>query len=162
MVEKVGWWWRILSLRGGAFTAGRKYSGSGGGDGGNPNGGGGCVGGDPYSPFPTGYGGRGEGDRAPCLTGWIATRLTLPVRPKVSEGDGARPEAERLPVGHEIEVVEVSSDGKAGDGVEPSAPLQELVVVQSSTGPSSRLGATDLVWPYPKDPRKVRFILWDK
>ena len=41
-------------------------------------------------------------------------------------------------------------------------PSQELAVVPSSAGPSSGLGATDLVWPYPEDPRKVRFILQDE
>jgi hypothetical protein len=35
-------------------------------------------------------------------------------------------------------------------------------VVQLSVGPSSRLGATNLVWPYPKDPRQVWFILQDE
>ena len=36
-------------------------------------------------------------------------------------------------------------------------------MVQSSPGPSSKLGAsTDLVWPCPKDPRKVWFILQDE
>ena len=68
-------------------------------------------------------------------------------------GDVARPE---------LEVVEVSSDGEAGDRMEPSAPSWELVVVQSLTRPSSGLGATDLVWPCPKDPRKVWFILRDE
>ena len=58
-------------------------------------------------------------------------------------------------MGHEIKVVEVSSDGEGGDKVEPSMPSQELVVVQSSAGPSGGLGVTDLVWPYPEDPRKV-------
>ena len=77
-------------------------------------------------------------------------------------GDVARLEAEHPLVGHEIEVVEVSSDGEAGDRVEPAAPSQELVVVQSSAGPSSGLGATDLVWPCPEDPRKVRFIHRDE
>ena len=80
----------------------------------------------------------------------------------MSGGDAARPEAERLPAGREIEVVEVSSDSEVGDGVEPSAPSRELVVVQSSAGPSSGLGATDLVWPCPEDPRKVWFILRDE
>ena len=74
-------------------------------------------------------------------------------------GDTARPKAERLSAGHEIEIVEVASDGEIGDRVEPMTPSQELAVVQSSAGPSSGLGATDLVWPYPEDPRKVRFIL---
>ena len=35
-------------------------------------------------------------------------------------------------------------------------------MVRSSTGPSSRLGETDLVWPCPEDRRKVRFILRDE
>ena len=35
-------------------------------------------------------------------------------------------------------------------------------MVQSSARPSSGLGVTNLVWPYPEDPRKVRFILRDK
>ena len=35
-------------------------------------------------------------------------------------------------------------------------------MVRSSAGPSRRLGATDVVWPCPEDPRKVRFILWDE
>ena len=65
-------------------------------------------------------------------------------------------------MGHEIEVVEVSSDSKASDEVEPLTSSQELIVVQSSAGPSSGLGATDLVWPYPEDPRTVRFILRDE
>jgi len=82
--------------------------------------------------------------------------------PEVLGVDAARLKAKRLPVGHKIEVVEVSSDDEAGDGVEPSTPSQELVVVQSSAGPSSGLGATDLVWACPEDLRKVRFILWDE
>ena len=65
-------------------------------------------------------------------------------------------------VGREIEIVEVSFDGEAGDRVEPTAPSQELAVVRSLAGPSSGLGATDLVWPCPEDPRKVRFILQDE
>ena len=35
-------------------------------------------------------------------------------------------------------------------------------MVQSLARPSSRLGVTDLVWPYPEDPRKVWFILRDE
>ena len=35
-------------------------------------------------------------------------------------------------------------------------------MVRSLTGPSSGLGATDLVWPCPEDPRKVRFVLRDE
>ena len=38
---------------------------------------------------------------------------------------------------------------------------KELAVVRSLAGPSSGLGATDLVWPCPEDLRKVQFILWD-
>ena len=81
---------------------------------------------------------------------------------EVPGGDAARPEAERLPAAHEIEVVEIPSDGEAGDEVELPAPSQELAVVRSLAGPSSGLGATDLVWPCPEDPRKVRFILRDE
>ena len=77
-------------------------------------------------------------------------------------GDVARLEAEHPLVGHEIEVVEVSSNGEAGDMVEPSASSQELVVVQSLAWPSSGLGVIDLVWPCPEDPRKVWFILQDE
>ena len=81
---------------------------------------------------------------------------------KVLGGDVVRPEPERLPVASEIEVVEIPSNGEAGDEVEPLAPLQELAVVRLSAGPSSGMGAIDLVWPCPEDPRKVRFILWDE
>ena len=49
---------------------------------------------------------------------------------EVSGGDEARPEAKRLSAGREIEVVEVPSDGEAGDRVEPPAPSQELAVVR--------------------------------
>ena len=41
---------------------------------------------------------------------------------EVSGGDMARREAEGLPVGHEIEIVEVSSNGEAGDRMEPPVP----------------------------------------
>ena len=34
-------------------------------------------------------------------------------------------------------------------------------MVRSEAGPSSRLEETDLVWPYPEDPTKVCFVLWD-
>ena len=80
-----------------------------------------------------------------------------------SGGDAAKPEAEHLPVGHEVKEVETPSPGEAVTVVEPSEPLQELAVVRSSVGPSSGSGATtDLVWPCPGDPRKVRFILQDE
>ena len=42
---------------------------------------------------------------------------------EVPGGDAARPELKRLPVAHEIEVVEIHSDSEAGDEVEPPAPL---------------------------------------
>ena len=74
---------------------------------------------------------------------------------EVSRGHAARLELERLPVAYEIEVMEIPSDGEAGDEVEPLVLLQELVVIRSSASPSSRMGATDLVWPCPEDPRKV-------
>ena len=34
-------------------------------------------------------------------------------------------------------------------------------MVQSEVGPSGGLLDGDLEWPYPKDPTKVQFILWD-
>jgi len=80
---------------------------------------------------------------------------------EVSGGDASGPEPERLPVAHEIEAVEILSYGKAGDEVEPPTPLQEQAVVRLSAGPSSGLEATDMVWPCPEDPRKVRFIFRD-
>ena len=59
--------------------------------------------------------------------------------------------------------VEIPCPGEVGTRVEPPKLSQELAVVQSLTGPSSGLGATtDLVWPCPEDPRKVRFILRDE
>jgi len=64
-------------------------------------------------------------------------------------------------VAHEIEVVEIPSDGEVGDEVEPPVLSRELAVVQSEARPSSGLEETDLVWPYPKDPMKVRFIIRD-
>ena len=81
---------------------------------------------------------------------------------EVLGGDTARREAEGPPVGREIEILEVSFDDEVGDKVEPLAPSQELAVVRSSAGPSIGLGATDPVWPYPEDPRKVWFILRDE
>ena len=77
-------------------------------------------------------------------------------------GDAVGPEVERLSAAHEIEVAEIPSDGEVGDEVEPPAPSQELAVVWSLTRPSSGLGVTNLVWPCPEDPRKVRFILRDE
>ena len=89
------------------------------------------------------------------------------------EGSGvvmARPEAEHLPTGRGVEIVEIPYSDEAGTRVEPPAipPSQELVVVRSShdvavAGSSSGLGATcELVWPCPSDPRKARFILHDE
>ena len=68
-------------------------------------------------------------------------------------------------MGHEVEEVEIPYPSEVGTRVELLAipPSQELVVVRSSAGPSSGFGATtDLVWPYPGDPRKVQFILQDE
>ena len=62
----------------------------------------------------------------------------------------------------EIKVVEIPSDGEACDEVEPPAPAQELAMVRLLAGPSNELGATDLVWPCPEDPREVWFILRDE
>ena len=62
---------------------------------------------------------------------------------------------------HETEVVEIPSDDKAGDAMELSAPSQELAVVRSEARPSSGLEETYLMWPYPEDLMKVRFILQD-
>ena len=56
---------------------------------------------------------------------------------------------------------EIPSDDEVGEEVELSALLQELAVVRSEAGPSSELEETNLVWPFPKDPMKVRFILRD-
>ena len=69
------------------------------------------------------------------------------------------------PVGRGVEKVEIPYSDEVGTRVEPPAiqPSQELAVVWSVARPSSGLGATtDLVWPYPSDPRKVRFILRDE
>ncbi|XP_066357595.1 uncharacterized protein [Miscanthus floridulus] len=89
---------------------------------------------------------------------------------EVSGGDAARPEVEHPPAGHGVEVVEIPYSDEAGTRVEPPAipPSQELAVVRSShdvaaARPSNELGATrELVWPYPGDPRKARFILRDE
>ena len=66
--------------------------------------------------------------------------------------------------------MEMPCFGRVGARVEPPVipPSQELAVVQSShdiamAGPSSRSGATyELVWPYPSNPRKARFVLHDE
>ena len=72
-------------------------------------------------------------------------------------------------MGHGVEIVEIPFPSEVGSRVEPPTilPSQELMVVRSShdvavAGPSSGLGVThELVWPYPNDPRKARFILHD-
>ena len=56
---------------------------------------------------------------------------------EVPGGNAAGPKPKCLPVAHEIEVVEIPSDGEVGDEVEPPAPSQELVMVRSLAGPSS-------------------------
>jgi len=80
---------------------------------------------------------------------------------EVPGGDAAETELEHLLVARETEVVEIPSDDEAGDKVELPAPSQELAVVRSEARPSNGLEETDLVWPCPKDPTKVRFILRD-
>ena len=80
---------------------------------------------------------------------------------EVPGGRAARLEPKCLPVAHETEVMEIPSDDKAGDEVELPALSQELAVVRSEAGPSSRLEEIDLVWPCLEDPMKVRFILQD-
>ena len=66
--------------------------------------------------------------------------------------------------------MEIPYFDEAGTRVEPPAipPSQELVMVRSShdiamAGSSSGSGATrELVWPYPGDLRKARFVLRDE
>ena len=47
----------------------------------------------------------------------------------MSRGDSTRLEPEHLPVAHEIEVVEIPSNGEVGDEVEPPAVSRELGMV---------------------------------
>ena len=75
--------------------------------------------------------------------------------------DTAGSELEHLPMSHEDEVVEISSDDVADEVVELPAPSRELAMVRSGARPSSGLEETDLVWPCPEDPMEVRFILQD-
>ena len=82
----------------------------------------------------------------------------------------ARPEVEHLSASYGVQAVEIPYSGEAGTGVEPPAitPSQELVMIRSShdiamAGSSSRSGTThELLWPYPGDPRKARFVLRDE
>lgn len=80
---------------------------------------------------------------------------------EVSRGDAAETKPECLLVACETKVVEIPSDDEADDEVEPPVLSWEQAVVRSKAGPSSRLEETDLVWPCPEDPTKVRFILQD-
>ena len=59
------------------------------------------------------------------------------------------------------EVVDIPSDEEAEVMVEPPASSRELAMVRSEAGPSVGLSEGDLEWPYPEDPTKVRFVLWD-
>ena len=68
----------------------------------------------------------------------------------------ARPSEDR-----EIKVVEISSSNEEGDEVEPPVLSREVAVVGPSAGPSSGPEETDLEWPCPEDPTKVRFVLQD-
>jgi len=82
----------------------------------------------------------------------------------------ARPKANHSPTGRGVKVAEIPYSSEASARVELPAilPSQELAVVRSShdvaaVGSSSGLGATrELVWPFPGDPRKARFILHDE
>ena len=80
---------------------------------------------------------------------------------EVSGGGASGTEPERLSVAHETEVVEIPSDDKADDVMELPTLSQEMAVVRSGAGPSSRLEEADLEWPCPKDPMKVCFVLRD-
>ena len=53
----------------------------------------------------------------------------------VPGGDVAGTEPERLPVACETEVVEITSDDKADDLVEPPVLSWELAMVRSEAGP---------------------------
>ena len=145
--------------------AGRKYGGSGGDSvGGDPDGdGGGWVRGDPCDLSPNH---RVEARRESGLPASPAEGTHgSPSWSELSRsgGDAARPKVEQPLVGREVEEVETPYPSEAVIGVEPSTPSQELAVVRSLAGPSDELGATtDLVWPCPGDPRKVRFILQDE
>jgi len=87
-----------------------------------------------------------------------------------SGGDVSRLEVEHPSMSHGVQIVEIPYFDEAGTRVEPPAipPSQELVMVRSShdiamAGPSSGLGATrEMVWPYPIDQRKARFVLRDE
>ena len=81
--------------------------------------------------------------------------------PKASVGDMAGMESERPAAARSPDVVEILSDDEADDMVELPMSSQELAVVQSEAGPSDGLPEGDLEWPYPEDPSKVRFVLWD-
>jgi len=81
--------------------------------------------------------------------------------PKAPGGDMAETESELPAVARSTEVVDIPSDDKADDMVEPLVSLRELAVVQSEAGSSGGLPKGGLEWPCPEDPTKVRFILRD-
>ena len=86
-----------------------------------------------------------------------------------SRGAAARPKVEQSPVSHGVLVVDIPFNGEEDTRVEPPDILssRELVMIRSSldtvmAGSFVGSGAThELVWPYPDDPRKARFILRD-
>ena len=58
-------------------------------------------------------------------------------------------------------VVEIPSDDEADTVADPPVSPRELAVVRLETGPSDGSLAGDLEWPFPEDPSKARFVLWD-
>ena len=76
---------------------------------------------------------------------------------------------------HANMVVEIPSDNEADTVAKPPVSPRELevsprelavspwelVVVQSEAGPSGGSSKGDLEWPFPEDPSKARFFLWD-
>ena len=64
-------------------------------------------------------------------------------------------------VSHASVVVEIPSDDEVDTMVESAVSPWELVVVWSEAGPFGGSSEGDLEWPFPEDPSKVRFVLWD-
>ena len=62
---------------------------------------------------------------------------------------------------HASEVVEILSDDEVDTVAEPPVSPREQAMVELEAGPSGGLLEGDLEWPCPKDPTKVRFVLWD-
>ena len=62
---------------------------------------------------------------------------------------------------HANVVVEIPSNDEADTMAEPPVSPRELAVVRSEAGPSGGSSEGDLEWPFPEDPSKARFVLWD-